>query len=90
MSKITLEIKKGSKVVKTKEIVLKKMNVWEDLKFNDLLLEHSKLLDKNLCERAGKVVKLCTGMTDEELADIGAEGIIQLFPLIIKNKAKKK
>tara|TARA_B100000700_G_scaffold208931_1_gene229707 strand:+ start:54 stop:326 length:273 start_codon:yes stop_codon:yes gene_type:complete len=90
MDKIKLEIKDGDKVIKSQDIELKELNVWDDLKFNDLLLEHSRNLDKDLCIRAGKVVQLCTGMSDKELTEIGAEGILQLFPLIIQAKAKKK
>lgn len=90
MDKIKLEIKDGDKVIKSQDIELKELNVWDDLKFNDLLLEHKRNLDKDLCIRAGKLVQLCTGMSDKELTEIGAEGILQLFPLIIQAKAKKK
>ncbi len=90
MSKIELELKKGSKVISSHTIKLKDLNVWQELEFNDLLLEHSREMDKNLCVRAGKVVQLTTGMSDDELLKIGSEGILQLFPLIIQEKQKKK
>ena len=90
MSKIKLELKDGDKLVKSKDIKLLDLNVWDELKFNDLLIEHSKNLDKDLCLRAGKVVQLCTGMSDKDLTELGAEGILKLFHMIITEKAKKK
>ena len=90
MEKIQLEIKKGDKVIKTKDIELKELNIWDELKFNDLVLEHTKKSDSDLFYRSGQLVQLCTGLTDEELAEMGAEGILKLFPLIIKAKSDKK
>ena len=90
MEKIQLEIKEGNKTIKTRDIELKELNIWDELKFNDFILEQTKNSDSDLCVRAGNLVQLCTGLTDEELTEIGAEGILQLFPLVIKAKSDKK
>ena len=92
--KIHLEVKKDKKVIVDKEVGLKDLTIDEIVEYEDLMTEHSMQVtsDKPLLgvhSRVLQFIRLATTLTDEEIKEIGREGRMQLFVILIKEAEKK-
>ncbi len=92
--KIHLQVKEGKKVIVDKEVGLKDLTIDEIVEYEDLMTEHTMQVssDKPLLgvySRVLKFIRLSTDLTDDEIKDIGREGRMQLFVILIKEAEKK-
>ena len=92
--KIQLVVKDGKKVILDREVELKDLTIDEICEFEDLLLEHSSVLNSdqplsNIYTRTLKVIRLATNLSDDEILEIGREGRMQLFRIIVDETEKK-
>lgn len=92
--KIQLIVKDGKKVVLDKEVELKDLTIDEICEYEDLLIEHSAVLGTdqplaNIYKRTLKVIRLATSLSDKQIKDLGREGRMQLFRIIVDESEKK-
>jgi hypothetical protein len=87
---LKIEVKDGDKVISTREVELKQLNLTERCRYNDLMFEHNRDPEKNLFSRVVEVCKIWTNYTDEELNEFSDAEFFQLFGVIILESRKKK
>ncbi len=93
-NKIRLEVKDGKKTILDREVELKDLTIDEVCEYEDILIEHSHTLASdqplsNIYSRTLKVIRLATNLTDQEIMDLGREGRMQLFRIIVDQSEKK-
>tara|TARA_Y100000004_G_scaffold127055_1_gene143040 strand:+ start:438 stop:734 length:297 start_codon:yes stop_codon:yes gene_type:complete len=91
---IHLEVKDGKKTILDKEVELKDLTIDEICEYEDILIEHTHTLQtdqplSNIYKRTLKVIRLATNLTDDEIKDLGREGRMQLFRIIVDQSEKK-
>ncbi len=92
--KIQLVVKNGKKVILDREVELKDLTIDEICEYEDLLLEHSATLNSdqplaNIYSRTLKVIRLATNLKDQEIMDLGRDGRMELFRIIVDESEKK-
>ena len=92
--KIQLEVKEGKKTILDREVELKELTIDEICEHEDLMVEHSQSLNSdnplsNVYSRTLKIIRLATSLTDKEILEIGREGRMQLFQIIVAESEKK-
>jgi len=88
-----IEVKEGKKVISSREVEVKELNLSEKGVFLDLLHEFYQNPTTRLFSRAIEMCRLMTDYTDEELQDWGESEYLQFFRILIDEKnedAKKK
>ncbi len=90
MHKVIIEVKDGDKIISTREVELKKLNLQERCQYNDLMFEHNRNPESNLYTRVVDVCRLWTNYTDEELNEFKDAEFFQLFGVIVLESTKKK
>jgi len=87
-----IEVKEGKKVISSREVKLKELNLTERGLFLDLLHEFYQNPTTRLFSRAIEMCQLMTDFTDEELTEWSEAEYLQLFRAIIdeKNQEVKK
>ena len=88
-----IEVKEGKKVISSREVVIKELNLSEKGVFLDLLHEFYQNPTTRLFSRAIEMCRLMTDYTDEELQGWDESEYLQLFRILIDEKnadAKKK
>jgi hypothetical protein len=88
-----IEVKEGKKVISSREVLIKELNLSEKGLFLDLLHEFYKNPTTRLFSRAIEMCRLMTDYTDEELQGWDESEYLQLFRILIDEKnadAKKK
>ena len=91
---IHLVIKDKKKTILDREVELKELNIDDVCEYEDLMIEHTQQLstDKplaNIYKRTLKMIRLATNLSDKEILDIGRDGRMQLFQLIVERSEKK-
>lgn len=92
--KIHLVVKEGKKVMLDREVELSDLTIDEICEYEDILIEHSAVLQSdqplsNIYKRTLRVIRLATNLTDNEIMDLGREGRMQLFRIIVDETEKK-
>ena len=85
-----IEVREGKKVISSREVEIKELNLSERGKFLDLLHDFYKNPAENLFSRSIEMCRLCTDFTDDELNDWGDAEFLQLFNALVTEKSKKK
>jgi len=88
-----IEVREGKKVISSREVEIKELNLLDKGKFLDLLHEFYKNPTEGLFSRAIEMCRLMTDYTDEELNSWEESEYLQLFRMLIDEKnaeAKKK
>ena len=91
---IHLVIKDKKKTILDREVELKDLNIDEVCEYEDLMIEHTQQLSSeqplsNIYKRTLKMIRLATNLSDTELIEIGRDGRMQLFQLIVERHEKK-
>jgi len=81
-----VEVKEGKKVISSREVKLKELNLTERGIFLDLLHDFYQNPTNNLFSRAINMCRLMTDFTDEELSGWDEAEYLQLFRAIIDEK----
>ena len=92
--KIQLIVKDGKKTILDREVELKDLTIDDICEYEDLLIEHSTQLStdqplSNIYSRTLKIIRLATSLSDQEIKDLGREGRMQLFRIIVDESEKK-
>ena len=87
-----IEVREGKKVISSREVELKELNLTDRGKFLDLMLDFQVNPSKNYFSRKIEVCRVCTDYEDDELNKFADAELLQLFTAIIeeKNNSKKK
>jgi len=88
-----IEVKEGKKVISSREVEIKELNLTERGLFLDLLHEFYQNPTTRLFSRAIEMCRIMTDYTDEELNSWEESEYLQLFRMLIDEKnaeAKKK
>lgn len=91
---IHLVIKDKKKTILDREVELKDLNIDDVCEYEDLMIEHTQALSSetplaNIYKRTLKLIRLATNLTDNEIMDIGRDGRMKLFQLIVEQTEKK-
>ena len=92
--KIQLIVKDGKKTILDREVELKELTIDEICEYEDLMVEHSQSLNSdkplsNVYSRTLKIIRLSTSLSDKEILELGREGRMQLFSIIVRESEKK-
>jgi len=87
-----IEVKDGEKVISSREVEVKELNLTDRGKFLDLMMDFQVNPAKNYFSRIINVCRVCTDYPDDELNKFADAELMQLFNAIVKekNNAKKK
>jgi len=85
-----IEVKEGKKVISSREVELKELNLTDRGKFLDLMMDFQINPAKDYFSRIINVCRVCTDYTDEELNKFEDAEFMQLFNIIVTEKNKKK
>ena len=85
-----IEVKEGKKVISSREVELKELNLTDRGKFLDLMMDFQINPAKDYFSRIISVCRVCTDYTDEELNKFEDAEFMQLFNIIVTEKNKKK
>ena len=88
-----IEVKEGKKVISSRDVEIKELNLSEKGVFLDLLHEFYQNPTTRLFSRAIEMCRLMTDYTDEELQGWDESEYLQLFRILIDEKnadVKKK
>ena len=92
--KIQLVVKDGKKTILDKEVELKDLTIDEICEYEDMLIEHSATLNSdrplsNIYSRTLKVIRLATNLNDQQIKDLGRDGRMEVFRIIVDESEKK-
>jgi len=85
-----IEVKEGKKVISSREVELRELNLTDRGKFMDLMMDFQINPAKDYFSRVINVCRVCTDYTDDELNKFEDAELLQLFAAIIEEKNKKK
>tara|TARA_R100001594_G_scaffold65971_1_gene100309 strand:- start:1584 stop:1868 length:285 start_codon:yes stop_codon:yes gene_type:complete len=84
-----IEVKEGEKIISSREVKLKELNLTERGEFLDLMLDFQINPQKNYFSRIFKICRICTDYPDDELNKFEDAELLQLFGAIVEEKNKK-
>lgn len=83
-----IEVKDGDKIISSREVKIRELNLLERGKFLDLMLDFQTNPSENYFTRLIEVCRICTDYPDDELNKFSNAELMQLFNAIIKEKNK--